>query len=59
MLALYPRVADDTGTLTPWWPGPLMDQPAREYYAMCIIGAAWAEQHKADMDKASKGGGGG
>lgn len=51
MLTLYGDVADENGVLNPWWPGALMDQPARELEALRCIKAAWGSCFEKDRKK--------
>jgi len=55
MLCLYGDVADETGSLRPWWPGSLMEQPAREHMAMRVIRNAWAEHQHKELEKGKSG----
>ncbi len=51
MLALYSDVSGE-GALRPWrGAGGIMDQPAREVYAMRVIRAAWADCRERDRSK--------
>lgn len=50
MLCLFTDVCDvDGGSLRPWWPGSLMEQPAVEHQALRVIRSAWSDERKATM----------